>query len=353
MTRRQLLVSLRGGILAELAFSQSKLENLSFPLWLIEGTITPSNRFFVRDHFSPPRISLETWKLRIEGRVDNRFELDFSDLVELPSQKLEAVLECAGNPPRASAVSNGVWEGVPLFRLLERARPAKEAAFVLLEGADSGRLFEDTPPLPYSQIVPLSKCAEPTSLVAFRLNDVVLPVRNGFPARALFPGWYGMDSVKWLRRIVVLSPTDQENDFRKSGMDRLYNRIMRVNGKTRTIRISAIQVKSVFAWPKDGMELPVGVHRCWGFAWASNSPIRSVVISTDGGQSWAAAELDPQRSPCGWVKWHYSWAARAGEHVLMSRALDEKGNQQPLSRDPLRKDNYELNWCAPVRCSIR
>ena len=42
--------------------------------------------------------------------------------------------------------------------------------------------------------------------MAFKLNDRFLPRKNGFPARALFPGWYAMDSVKWLQRVVVLGP---------------------------------------------------------------------------------------------------------------------------------------------------
>jgi hypothetical protein len=39
--------------------------------------------------------------------------------------------------------------------------------------------------------------------------------------------------------------------------------------------------------------------------------------------------------------------------VLMSRAVDDAGCQQPLARDRSRRDSYELNFCAPVRCSVR
>ena len=91
-----------------------------------------------------------------------------------------------------------------------------DAAFVLLEGSDSGRLFSDSPALPYSQLVPLSKCLDTSSLVAFKYNDLALPKRNGFPARALFPGWYGMDSVKWLRRIAVVQEADRIRFFTKA-----------------------------------------------------------------------------------------------------------------------------------------
>jgi DMSO/TMAO reductase YedYZ molybdopterin-dependent catalytic subunit len=57
--------------------------------------------------------------------------------------------------------------------------------------------------------------------------------RHGFPARAIFPGWYVMDSVKWVRRIVVLSTGDRQSSFYQSGMDRVYNRVVQ------TVRVKA------------------------------------------------------------------------------------------------------------------
>src|SRR5215510_10135507 len=53
-----------------------------------------------------------------------------------------------------------------------------------------------------------------------------LQTERSIPARALFPGWYAMDSVKWLRRIVVLKRDDLASTFEESGMKRLYNRIV-------------------------------------------------------------------------------------------------------------------------------
>ena len=44
----------------------------------------------------------------------------------------------------------------------------------------------------------------PDVLVAYEMNGAPLPVQHGFPARLVVPGWYGMASVKWLRRITVL-----------------------------------------------------------------------------------------------------------------------------------------------------
>jgi DMSO/TMAO reductase YedYZ molybdopterin-dependent catalytic subunit len=354
VTRRQLFLLPGAGLLLRSAPTLSDPQNHSYPLKAIQGSITVPNLFFVRDHFNEPDISLENWKLRIDGRVERPYDLTFSDLVELPTKKVEAVLECAGNVANGSAVSNGVWEGAPISALLKPAQPASGAAFLMLEGADSGQLLQDRPPLPYCQVVPLGKCMDESSLVAFKLNDLLLPKRNGFPARALFPGWYGMDSVKWLRRIVVMNVQDeQQSTFQQSGMNRLYNRVENIQGNTQIMRLSSIQVKSVVAWPNDGLKLPAGRHLVWGFAWSGSDAIRSVALTTDGGKAWDSAKLDPQSGPYSWVRWSYTWNAKPGEYTLMSRASDAAGHQQPIQRDHTRKDAYELNSCPPLRCSVR
>lgn len=352
MTRRQLLALPAAGAVLVPALRSSETENKAFPLRQIQGSVTPPEFFFVRDHFPEPQLSLETWSLRIEGRVARPYTLTFSDLLEQSSKKVEAVLECSGNAPDGAAVSNGVWEGVPISFLLEPAGIGSDAAFVLFEGSDSGSLKKDNSPQPYSQLVPVEKCLDSTSLVAFKLNGLFLPKRNGFPARALFPGWYAMDSVKWLRRITVLGPKDRPLSFVRSGMDGLYNRVVRSERGPVVTRLSSIQVKSVIASPSPGIKLLAGVHVIWGFAWTGAGSIREVQFSLDGGGTWAPATLEGSPAPLRWIRWSYNWKASRGDYILMSRAADERGNQQPLRRDTNRQDGYELNWCTPIRCSV-
>ena len=112
-------------------------------------------------------------------------------------------------------------------------------------------------------------------------------------------------------------------------------------------------MKSAIAWPADNSKLPAGRHAVRGFAWTGDGLVRGVEISADGGRTWAPAKLESRPKPFSWVRWSYSWTAPPGDHVLMSRATDDAGRAQPLQRDPARKDGYELNFCAPVRCAVR
>ncbi len=354
MTRRQLLLLPGARLLLGSALRASEAQNLSYPLREIPGQLTDRNLFFVRDHFSEPELSIENWTLRIEGCVARPYELTFSDLLESTTRKIESVLECAGNVAGGSGVSNGIWEGVALDSLLASAGVSPGATAAAFIGADEGRLFQDSPTQPYARVVPLHKCLDRSSMVAFKLNGHFLQGRNGFPARALFPGWYAMDSVKWLRRIVVLGCGKDVPAFQDSGMDRLYNRVHRLeDGSARNERLSSIQVKSAIAWPGDGVFLPAGRHLVWGFAWSGTGVIRDVAISTDGGKNWQSAKLEASPGGYRWVRWSYGWAASAGDYTLMSRASDTGGNQQPLERDRTRKDYYELNWSPQLHCAVR
>ncbi len=327
--------------------------NAVSPLHAISGRVTPAGLFFVRSHFAEPELSLDSWSLTIEGKVARRTVLNFSDLLESPPRKMEAVLECAGNPASGGAVSNGIWEGVPLAWLIEQAKPEPGATEVLLEGADAGSLLDGAPVHAYSRLAPLARCMEEHSLVAFKLNDRFLPRRNGFPARVLLPGRYGMDSVKWLRRIVLLDADAKPAGY-EGGMDRLYTRLVREAGGTRAAdRVTEILVKSAIAYPADGAKLWAGEYRVWGFAWAGSAAIRKVEVRLDGGAKWTPAKLESRPERFTWVRWSFRWKAAPGEYALLSRATDDRGREQPLARDPSRVDGYELNWCAPVRCVVK
>ncbi|MFN0168504.1 MAG: molybdopterin-dependent oxidoreductase [Bryobacteraceae bacterium] len=351
MTRRTVLA---GFFTVGPAASQTDdSRNTASSLQAVKDNLTPVDVFFVRDHFQPAFPSLLDWRLRVEGKVARPFDLTFSDLLLEPTEKREALLECAGNGPAGYAVSNGMWEGIPLARLLLQAQPQAGAQEVLLEGADAGKLHRRAPVFPFSRIVPLAKCQAPEAMLAFKLNGRYLARKNGFPARALLPGWYAMDSVKWLRRMVVLGPAERPPQFFESGMTEAYIRVREKDGKQEVARLAEINVKSQVAYPVGEARLPAGLLKIWGFAWSGHSRVRRVSVSLNGGKDWAPAAFNGPVKPFTWVRWSYDWPAKPGEYSLVARAEDESGRVQPLQRDPARKDDYELNHCAPVRCLVR
>ena len=66
-----------------------------------------------------------------------------------------------------------------------------------------------------------------------------------------------------------------------------------------------------------------------GRAWSGFAPVVAVEVSTDGGETWAEAELDGAESRWAWRGWRFRWDASPGTHELRCRAWDTDGNVQP------------------------
>jgi DMSO/TMAO reductase YedYZ molybdopterin-dependent catalytic subunit len=61
------------------------------------GIITPTEAFYVRNHFSVPHLDSSTWRLRLDGAVEQAQTWSYEELLAFPSRTLVVTLECAGN----------------------------------------------------------------------------------------------------------------------------------------------------------------------------------------------------------------------------------------------------------------
>src|SRR5260370_28060795 len=104
--------------------------------------------------------------------------------------------------------------------------------------------------------------------------------------------------------MVGLGPSDRGPPFQLSGMNKLYNRMIKnPAGELKVARLTEIQVRSVIAWPADNARLPPSRYVIRGFAWTGTGLIRSVNFSAEGGRAWASAQLDSPPWPFTWVRW--------------------------------------------------
>ena len=168
----------------------------------------------------------------------------------------------------------------------------------------------------------------PDPLLALTMNGEKLPVNHGFPLRAIIPGWYGMDSVKWLRSIDVLAGEPPSQDYVREVRSLLA-------GRQRADAVTAMNVKSAFSRPVDGAILFGRRFTLRGAAWAGENRVRRVEVSVDGGGSWQPARLDSEPKPYAWVCWSHEWKiARPGSYELAVTATDDQGRHSPPSGPP-------------------
>ncbi len=335
----------------------SSPENSETPLDSVAGWVTPNRLFFVRNHFEPPVASdPAAWELVLDGLVARPARWTFKQLAALPQHTVFATVECAGNGRSfltekaagvqwgAGAIGHAEWTGVRLRDLLSPAGIAAGALEIVFEGADRG--VEDGETMNFSRSLPLAKALDPDTLIALRMNGEWLEPNHGAPLRLFVPGWYGVASVKWLRRMVVIDHAYQGHfQTVKYSVDR-----MTPAGKRR-VPLGPGVVKSEMLFPRPGETLAPGTNRIAGVAWAGEDRVSRVDVSTDGGRTWQAAHLKGLQQPYSWCQWEFLWTVTTpGDYTLRARAHTVGGQVQPVDYDA---DNlgYIINTvqARPVR----
>ncbi len=320
--------------------------NLEFPFHHLNGFVTPTESFYIRNHFAAPAIRPDEYRLRIAGAVKNPFTLSLDELRGMEAVTRIATVECAGNGrvflvPQVEgaqwglgAIGTAKWTGVALADLLYRASLEEGACEVVLEGADRGSPKEPPKPrneISYERSISIEKALAPETIIAYRMNDQDLPRDHGYPVRAIVPGHYGMASVKWLTRIRVV-----REPFLGYWQTSDYAYWDPADGEPVRRPLSNMMVKSAIARPAMYEAVPANqVYVIHGAAWSGGVDVTAIEVSMDGGESWRSGEfLDPP-SPFSWRRWKIRWQTpkEPGHCVLMSRAKDARGAVQPTQHD--------------------
>ena len=313
----------------------------------LDSLITPTDRFFIRNHFFPRGLPLDQWTLTLTGCLRAPRAFTYPEILRLPRRQVTVTVECAGNGVGGGAVGTATWTGISLRDLLRTAQLDASARFIRLIGADSGSADLSGPKISYARSVPVDKALESNTLLAYEMNGAPLSAHHGNPLRAIVPGWYGMDSVKWLTAIEAL---DHE-DFSHFMTERyVASRLLAIGTERRPL--SGIQVKSQITRPREGDRVR-GQTAIHGLAWAGESRVVSVEVTWDGGKRWEPAVLHGPSQPYAWVSWDCPWTPPApGHYTISARASDARGRTQPALKDEFRFDEYENNWYHAVHCEV-
>lgn len=267
--------------------------------------ITPnSEHYTVTQNAVDPAVDAGLWRLEVTGLVGKTGSYTLDELQALPSTSRAITLECIANGIGDHLISTAIWQGVAIRTLLERhggALPgATHVAFYAVDG--------------YVLSQPLDVVLQADALLAWRMNGAELPIRHGYPLRALIPGRYGEENAKWLTRIEL-------TDHFVGG---LYADQGWYNGPLHTItRIDR---------PTGRIPLSSTVE-LGGIAFAGNRGIRQVEVSVDGGFTWHTSRLQPPLSQDAWVFWTWQWhPVLPGQYSLVARATDGSGALQTAQK---------------------
>ena len=323
--------------------------------------VTPFVMHYLVIHFDIPPADDATWTVEVDGLVDRSLTLSMDDIRSRPAVTRPVTMECAGNgralmPPRAEsqpwlleAVGNSEWTGTSLPAILDEAGLRPEAVELVFTGADHG--IQGDVEQDYQWGFSLADIVRDDVLLAYELNGQPLPPQHGYPIRLLVPDWYGMCSVKWLRRITAVA---QPFDGFQLASYQLRQDPDGPGERVTKKAVRALMLPPGFSdFPSRQRFLDAGPCHLVGRAWSGWGHIVRVEASVDAGATWVDADLGPKpASPSSWRSWSFDWAATPGEHELVVRATDEAGNEQPIEA-PWNYGGFMNNMAQRVAVLVR
>jgi len=133
------------------------------------------------------QIDKDTYRLTVDGLVDNPLSLTYADLLSFPMESRLATLHCVEG---WSFIAK--WTGPTLASIFEAAQVQPGATTVIFYTADVPGGFTSLD-LPY--------IFDNNIIIALKDNDVTLPADRGFPFQVVAEGKYGYKWAKWVTRI--------------------------------------------------------------------------------------------------------------------------------------------------------
>jgi sulfane dehydrogenase subunit SoxC len=340
---------------------QLAARNHGMPLEALRYDVTPVGLHYLLVHYDIPHVEPSTWRLRIGGAVGRPAEFTLDDLRALPATTARVTMECAGNgrallsprpvsqPWLVEAVGTAEWTGTPLAPLLRAAEPATDAVEVVFTGHDHG--VERGVEQDYQRSLPLEEALLEDVLLVYAMNGQPLPVQHGAPVRLVAPGWYGMAQVKWLAGIEVVR--EPFTGFQQVAAYRFRQQPDEPGEPVTRMVPRALLVPPGFPDFQSRVRV-VEAGECLleGRAWSGHGPVTRVEVTVDGGGTWQPATLEEARHRHAWQRWHTTWQARPGRHVVGARAFDAAGQVQPTEA-PWNRGGFANNLVQRVPVLVR
>jgi DMSO/TMAO reductase YedYZ molybdopterin-dependent catalytic subunit len=141
------------------------------------------------------------YRLEIGGLVDKPSSFSLAELRAMPSRTQITRHDCVEG---WSAI--GKWKGAKLGAMLDAARPKPQARFAMFYCADP---MEANGTDLYYESIDMEDAFHPQTILAYELNDAVLPIANGAPVRLRVERQLGYKHAKYVMRIELVESFDK------------------------------------------------------------------------------------------------------------------------------------------------
>jgi DMSO/TMAO reductase YedYZ molybdopterin-dependent catalytic subunit len=156
------------------------------PIFRANGNVMPNTSEY-QAHLAA---GFADWRLAVDGLVRTPLSLSLAQLRAMPRRTQITRHDCVEG---WSAI--GKWTGVPLSLLLDQAGLRDDARYLIFHCADR---FGSRP---YYESIDLIDAFHPQTILAWAMNDAILPVPHGAPLRLRVERQLGYKHAKYVMRI--------------------------------------------------------------------------------------------------------------------------------------------------------
>lgn len=149
----------------------------------------------------PQNVDIRTYVLKVDGLVENPEEYTYDQVLENAKYKKIITLHCV----EGWSVKL-LWEGVLLKDIFDNVIVKSEADTVIFYSVDG-----------YSTSLPLKTILDKEIILAYKINDVVLPAQRGFPFQLVAEDKLGYKWAKWIDHIELSSDSEYKGYWEQRG----------------------------------------------------------------------------------------------------------------------------------------
>jgi len=150
----------------------------------------------------PQRVDIEKYQLEITGLIENPASYSYEEVIEgYQNYKKAVTLYCVEGWEAAI-----LWEGVLVGDLLAGAGPLPEAEVVIFHAYDG-----------YTTSLPLDYIIDNDILMAYKMNEIIMPPDRGFPFGLVAESKWGYKWVKWITAIELSDDVDYRGYWEERG----------------------------------------------------------------------------------------------------------------------------------------
>jgi DMSO/TMAO reductase YedYZ molybdopterin-dependent catalytic subunit len=149
----------------------------------------------------PQNISIDSYRLEVTGLVDNPKTYTYAEALNRKAYAKVIQIDCVeGWSVKA------LWEGILVRDLIDESKAKPQANTVIFYAYDG-----------YTTSLPLQYVRDNDILLAYKINNVTLPIQNGYPFQLAAEQKWGYKWIRWVTKIELSEDSNYKGYWESRG----------------------------------------------------------------------------------------------------------------------------------------